>query len=328
MREVKYWKAFNEAISEEMRRDKNIIYLAEDARGNVGGPFAMAKGLEFEFGSDRVFDTPDSEAGFIGVAVGAALTGLRPVVDISFSDFMLVAMDQIVNQMAKIRYMTGENYTEMPITIHTMAGGGMRAGTQHSQSLESWYVNVPGLKLVAPSNGYDLKGIMKSAIRDNNPVIIWLHKAMLRTKVNLPDEEYLIPLGKAEVKREGSDVTVVGISNMVNVALSVAQKMEGEGISVEVVDPISLSPLDKETIFESVKKTGRLVTVHEAPKPCAMGAEIAALVFEECFDYLEAPVKRVTGEFTPVPYTSPLEDAFLPNAEKLAAAIKAVMKGE
>ncbi|MFH0812302.1 MAG: alpha-ketoacid dehydrogenase subunit beta [Pseudomonadota bacterium] len=325
MREVKYWKAFNEAISEEMKRDKSIIYLAEDARGAVGGPFAMAKGLEDEFGTDRVFDTPDSEAGFIGVAIGAALTGLRPIVDISFSDFMLVATDQIVNQMAKIRYMTGENFTKMPIVIHTMAGGGMRAGTQHSQSLEAWYVNVPGLKLVAPSNGYDLKGIMKSAIRDDDPVIVWLHKAMLRTKVNLPDEEYLIPLGKGEIKKQGTDVTVVGVSNMVNVALSVANKLEKEGISVEVVDPISLSPLDKDIIINSVKKTGKLVTVHEAPKPCAMGAEIAAIVFEHCFDYLEAPVKRVTGEFTPVPYTSPLEDAFLPSAAKIEAAIREVL---
>ena len=212
MREVKYWKAFNEAICEEMRKDPSIIYMAEDARGAVGGPFAMAKGLEDEFGGNRVFDTPDSEAGFVGAAIGAALTGMRPIVDISFSDFMLVAIDQIVNHMAKIRYMTGENFTKMPIVIHTMSGGGMRAGTQHSQCLEAWYVNVPGLKLVAPSNGYDLKGIMKSAIRDDDPVIVWLHKAMLRTKVNLPDEEYLIPLGKADIKKEGSDVTVVGIS--------------------------------------------------------------------------------------------------------------------
>ena len=272
MREVKYWRAFNEAVSEEMKRDESTIYLAEDAGGVVGGPFALARGLEFEFGNQRVLDTPDSEAGFVGVAIGAAMTGLRPIVDISFSDFMLVAIDQIVNQMAKIRYMTGENITKLPITIHTMSGGGMRAGTQHSQSLEAWYVNVPGLKLVAPSNGYDLKGILKSAIRDDNPVIVWLHKAMLRTKVNLPDDEYLIPIGKAEVKREGSDVTVVGISNMVNVALGVANQLEQEGISVEVIDPITLSPLDKDTIIESVQKTGRLVTVHEAPKPCAMRA--------------------------------------------------------
>ena len=327
MREVKYWKAFNEAICEEMRKDPSIIYMAEDARGAVGGPFAMAKGLEDEFGGNRVFDTPDSEAGFVGAAIGAALTGMRPIVDISFSDFMLVAIDQIVNHMAKIRYMTGENFTKMPIVIHTMSGGGMRAGTQHSQCLEAWYVNVPGLKLVAPSNGYDLKGIMKSAIRDDDPVIVWLHKAMLRTKVNLPDEEYFIPLGKADIKKEGSDVTVVGISNCVNLALSVANKLEKEGISVEVFDPISLSPFDKEALMKSVKKTGRLVTVHEAPKPCAMGAEIAAMVFEECFDYLEAPVVRVTGEFTPVPYTSPLEDAFLPSAAKVEAAIRKVLKG-
>jgi pyruvate dehydrogenase E1 component beta subunit len=326
MKETKYWRAFNEAIREEMRRDESIIYLAEDARGAVGGPFAMAKGLEDEFGSDRVFDTPDTEAGFIGVAIGAALTGFRPVVDISFSDFLMVAMDQIVNQMAKIRYMTGENFTKLPLVIHTMSGAGMRAGSQHSQSLEAWFASVPGLKLVAPSNGYDLKGIMKSAIRDDDPVIVWLHKAMLRTKFQQPDEEYLIPIGKGEVKKEGSDVTVVAISNMVNVALKAAEKLEKDGISVEVVDPISLSPLDKDIIIESVKKTGKLVTAHEAPKPYAVGAEIAAVVMENCFDYLEAPLKRVAGAFTPIPYAPSLEDVYLPNAETIESAVKELVK--
>ena len=326
MREVKYWKAFNEALTEEMRRDQSVIYLAEDARGAVGGPFAMAKGLEDEFGSERVFDTPDSEPGFIGVAIGAALTGMRPVVDISFSDFLLVAMDQIVNQMAKIRYMTGENFTKLPLVIHTVAGAGMRAGSQHSQSLEAWFASVPGLKVVMPSNAHDLKGIMKSAIRDDDPVIVILHKAMLRTKSMLPEEELLLPIGKGQVKREGSDVTVVGVSNMVNLALQVAEKLGKEGVSVEVVDPISLSPLDKELIISSVQKTGRLVTVHEAPKPYGVGAEIAAQVAESCFDYLEAPVKRVAGAFTPIPYAPNLEDAYLPNAQSLEAAIREVLE--
>ncbi len=325
MRDVKYWRAFNEAIREEMRRDPSVIYMAEDARGAVGGPFAMAKGLEDEFGSDRVFDTPDSEAGFIGMAVGAALTGLRPIVDISFSDFLMVAMDQIVNQMAKIRYMTGENFTKLPIVIHTMSGGGMRAGSQHSQSLEAWFASIPGLKLVAPSNGHDLKGVMKSAIRDDDPVIVWLHKAMLRTMAQLPDEEVLIPLGRGEIKREGTDVTVVGVSNTVNLALKVAEALAGQGISVEVVDPISLSPLDRDLIVRSVQKTGRLVTVHEAPVPFGVGAEIAALAAESCLDYLEAPVKRVGGAFTPIPYSPVLEDAYLPNAASLEAAIREVV---
>jgi pyruvate dehydrogenase E1 component beta subunit len=326
MREVKYWKAFNEAISEEMRRDPSIIYLAEDARGAVGGPFGMARGLEDEFGSDRVFDTPDTEAGFVGMAIGAALTGLRPIVDISFSDFLMVAMDQIVNQMAKIRYMTGENYRTLPIVIHTMSGGGMRAGSQHSQSLEAWFASVPGLKLVAPSNGHDLKGVMKTAIRDDDPVIVWLHKAMLRTKSMVPDEEFLLPLGKGEVKRQGTDVTVVAISNAVNVALRVAEALEPEGISVEVVDPIWLSPLDRDLIVQSVSKTGRLVTVHEAPTPFGVGAEIAALAAEHCLDYLEAPVKRVGGAFTPIPYSPVLEDLCLPNAKTVEQAIREVMK--
>jgi pyruvate dehydrogenase E1 component beta subunit len=326
MREVKYWKAFNEAISEEMRRDPSIIYLAEDARGAVGGPFGMAKGLEDEFGSDRVFDTPDTEAGFVGMAIGAALTGLRPIVDISFSDFLMVAMDQIVNQMAKIRYMTGENFRTLPIVIHTMSGGGMRAGSQHSQSLEAWFASVPGLKLVAPSNGHDLKGVMKTAIRDDDPVIVWLHKAMLRTKSMVPDEEFLLPLGKGEVKKQGTDVTVVAISNAVNVALRVAEALEPEGISVEVVDPIWLSPLDRDLIVQSVSKTGRLVTVHEAPTPFGVGAEIAALAAERCLDYLEAPVKRVGGAFTPIPYSPVLEDLYLPNAKTVEQAIREVMK--
>jgi len=326
MREVKYWKAFNEAISEEMRRDPSIIYLAEDARGAVGGPFGMARGLEDEFGSDRVFDTPDTEAGFVGMAIGAALTGLRPIVDISFSDFLMVAMDQIVNQMAKIRYMTGENYRTLPIVIHTMSGGGMRAGSQHSQSLEAWFASVPGLKLVAPSNGHDLKGVMKTAIRDDDPVIVWLHKAMLRTKSMVPDGEFLLPLGKGEVKRQGTDVTVVAISNAVNVALRVAEALEPEGISVEVVDPIWLSPLDRDLIVQSVSKTGRLVTVHEAPTPFGVGAEIAALAAEHCLDYLEAPVKRVGGAFTPIPYSPVLEDLCLPNAKTVEQAIREVMK--
>jgi len=326
MREVKYWKAFNEAISEEMRRDPSIIYLAEDARGAVGGPFGMARGLEDEFGSDRVFDTPDTEAGFVGMAIGAALTGLRPIVDISFSDFLMVAMDQIVNQMAKIRYMTGENFRTLPIVIHTMSGGGMRAGSQHSQSLEAWFASVPGLKLVAPSNGHDLKGVMKTAIRDDDPVIVWLHKAMLRTKSMVPDEEFLLPLGKGEVKRQGTDVTVVAISNAVNVALRVAEALEPEGISVEVVDPIWLSPLDRDLIVQSVSKTGRLVTVHEAPTPFGVGAEIAALAAEHCLDYLEAPVKRVGGAFTPIPYSPVLEDLCLPNAKTVEQAIREVMK--
>jgi pyruvate dehydrogenase E1 component beta subunit len=325
MKEVKYWKAFNDAVSEEMRRDPRIIYLAEDARGAVGGPFAMAKGLEDEFGGDRVFDTPDTEAGFIGMAIGAALTGLRPIVDISFSDFLLVAMDQIVNQMAKIRYMTGDNYRTLPIVIHTMSGAGVRAGSQHSQSLEAWFASVPGLKLVAPSNGHDLKGVMKTAIRDDDPVIVWLHKAMLRTKSMVPDGELLLPLGKGEIKRAGTDVTVVAVSNAVNLALQAAAALEPEGISVEVVDPIWLSPLDRDLIVQSVTKTGRLVTAHEAPTPFGVGAEIAAIAAEHCLDYLEAPVKRVGGAFTPTPYTPVLEDLSLPNAKTIENAIREVL---
>jgi pyruvate/2-oxoglutarate/acetoin dehydrogenase E1 component len=327
MREIKYWGAFQEAVGEEMRRDPTVLYLGEDAGGKVGGPFALAKGLQFEFGANRVYDTPDSEGAYVGVAIGLAATGYRPIVDISFMDFSLVAIDQIVNVASKVRYMSGGDIERLPMVIHTMAGAGRRAGSQHSQSLEAWFVHIPGLKVVAPSNPYDLKGIMKSAIRDDNPVIVMKHKSILSMKGEVPEEEYTILLGKALVKRAGENVTIVAVSHMVNISLQAASRLQEEdGISVEVIDPLTLSPLDKETIIHSVKKTGRLVTVHEAWKPCGMGAEIGAIVLEECFDFLEAPLVRVTSTFNPIPYSPKMEDFTIPSVSKVMEGVRKVMK--
>jgi pyruvate dehydrogenase E1 component beta subunit len=328
VREIKFWKAFQEALEEEMERDPTVLYMGEDAGGKVGGPFALAKGLQFKFGDQRVYDTPDSEGAFIGLALGLAATGFRPVVDISFMDFMLVAMDQIINMAAKLRYMAGaHNIEKLPLVIHTMAGAGRRAGSQHSACFESWFVSVPGLKVVAPSNPYDVKGIMKTAIRDHNPVIVMKHKFILGLKGQIPEEEYTIPLGKAFVKREGRDVTLVAISHAVNLSLEAAARLEQEdGISVEVIDPLTLSPLDKETIITSVQKTGRLVTVHEAWLPCGMGAEIAAVVMEQCFDFVEAPLVRVGATFNPIPYSPGMEDFSIPSVPKIMEAVRQVMR--
>jgi len=329
VKDIKFWKAFQEALEEEMEKNSSVIYLGEDAGGKVGGPFALAKGLQFKFGEDRVFDTPDSESAYVGLALGLAATGFRPVVDISFMDFMLVAMDQIINTAAKIRYMAGpHNIAKLPIVIHTMAGAGKRAGAQHSASFDSWFANVPGLKMVAPSNPYDLKGILKSAILDDNPVIVMKHKFILGMTGQVPEEEYTIPIGKAFIKREGTDVTLVAISHMVNLALKAADQLEKEdGISVEVIDPLTLSPLDKETICNSIKKTGRLVTVHENWIPCGMGAEFGAIAYEDCFDFLEAPLVRLGATFNPIPYSPGMEDFSIPNVQSIMDGVRKAMRG-
>lgn len=323
MREISYVRAIGEALREEMQRDPNIFLAGEDI-GPSGGTFGMTRGLHKEFGDARVKDTPISEAAIVGLAVGAAAAGARPVVEIMFDDFITIAMDQIVNQAAKMRYMFGGKL-RLPITIRTMCGAGLNAGPQHSQSLESWFVHVPGLKVVMPSTPYDVKGLLKAAIRDDNPVIFLENKALHGTRQAVPDEDYVIPLGKAEIKREGRDVTVVAISQMVPKAIAAANQLAAEGIEVEVVDPRTLSPLDKETILASVRKTGRLVVVHEAVGPCGFGAEIAAIVADEAFSSLRAPVKRVTAPFTPVPFSKPLEAFYLPNAERIAQAVKGVL---
>ena len=320
MREIRYIRAITEALSEEMARDEDVFIIGEDV-GGPGGAFSATKGLLETFGDRRVKDTPISESAIVGLAIGAAISGLRPVAEIMFADFLAVCMDQIVNQMAKTRYMFGGMYT-MPVVIRTPCGGGLNAGPQHSQCLESWFAHVPGLKVVMPSTPYDVKGLLKSAIRDDNPVLFFENKALYAVKGEIPDGEYLVPIGKADVKRSGKDVTVVAASRMVHQALEAAKVLSGEGIDTEVIDLRTISPLDKETIFQSVEKTSRLVIAHEAVKAFGIGAEIAAMVCEEMIDRLDAPVARIGAPFVPTPFN--LENLYLPNAGDVAAAVRKV----
>lgn len=321
MREIRYIKAITEALSEEMARDEDVFLIGEDV-GEAGGAFGATRGLLERFGDRRVKDTPISEAAIVGLTTGAAISGLRPVAEIMFADFLAVCMDQIVNQMAKTRYMYGGMYA-MPVVIRTPCGGGLNAGPQHSQCLESWFAHVPGLKVVMPSTPYDVKGLLKSAIRDDDPVLFFEHKALYAMKGEIPDGEYLVPIGKADVKRPGKDVTVVAASRMVHQALEAAKILSGEGIDAEVIDLRTISPLDRETILRSVEKTSRLVIAHEAVKAFGIGAEIAAMVCEERIDRLDAPVLRVGAPFVPTPFN--LEHLYLPDAGGVAAAVKKVM---
>jgi pyruvate/2-oxoglutarate/acetoin dehydrogenase E1 component len=322
MKETRYVKAIAEALSEEMARDENVFVIGEDV-GGPGGAFGATKGLLETFGERRVKDTPISESAIVGLAIGAAAQGLRPVAEIMFMDFLTVCMDQIVNQMAKMRYMFGGVY-KLPVVIRAPCGGGLNAGPQHSQCLESWFAHIPGLKVVMPATPYDVKGLLKTSIRDDNPVLFIENKALYAMKGEIPEEEYLIPIGKADVKREGKDVTVVAISRMVHQALEAAKTLSDEGIEVEVIDLRTISPLDKETIFKSVEKTSKLVIAHEAVKSFGIGAEIAAIVCEEMIDCLDAPVVRVGAPFVPVPFN--LENFYLPNSEDVVKAVKKVME--
>jgi len=324
VREITFVEALNEALRQEMERDSSIFVIGEDV-GVYEGIFGVTKGLFKKFGPDRVIDTPISEAGFIGLCVGAAIAGLRPVVELMFVDFFGVAMDQIYNQAAKLRYMTGGK-AKIPLTIRTTIGGGLRAAAQHSQVLYSIFAHVPGLKVIVPSTPYDAKGLLISAIRDDNPKIFFEHKKLYGIKGPVPEEPYTIPLGKADVKREGKDVTVVAAAYMVHEALKAAEKLEKEGISVEVIDPRTLVPLDKETILASVKKTGRLVIADEDYDRCGFASWVASIVADEAFSNLKAPIKRVTTPNVPIPFSPPLEDEILPNATKIENAVKSIVK--
>ncbi|MCL4371225.1 MAG: alpha-ketoacid dehydrogenase subunit beta [Chloroflexi bacterium] len=324
MREITYNEALREALEGEMRRDPDVFLMGEDV-AVLGGVFRSTRGLLGEFGCERVRDTPLSESGFIGAGVGAALTGMRPVVELMFCDFFTVAMDQVVNQAAKLHYMTGGKL-KVPLTLRTTIGAGRSSAAQHSQSLHAWFMHVPGLKAVMPSVPADVKGLVTAAIRDDNPVIVFEHKFLYNTKGPVPEGEYVIPLGVAEVKRPGTDVTVVATSMMVVKALQAAQALEKEGISVEVVDPRTLVPLDKATILESVKKTGRLVVADEGYPKCGFASEIAAIVAEEALDYLDAPVKRVTNLDAPIPFAVPEEKYVMPDEHKIAAAVRSLVK--
>lgn len=324
MRKITYREALREAIREEMRRDPTVFLLGEDIGRYWGGAFKVTEGLAEEFGDERVRDTPISESAIIGTAVGAAITGMRPVAEIMFGDLTTLAMDQIANQAAKIHYMFG-GQVKVPLVIRTPFGAGVNIAAHHSQSLEAWFMHVPGLYVAVPSTPYDAKGLLKTAIRGSNPVFFCEHKLLYPIEDEVPEEEYLLPFGVADIKREGADVTVVATLYMVHKALNVAEELEGEGVSVEVVDPRTLTPLDKQAIIKSVKKTGRIVIVSEDCRTAGVGAEIAAVVAEEAIDYLDAPIKRVAEPDTPIPFSPPLEQHVIPDEKVIIKAVKEVV---
>ena len=321
-REITLGQAVREALAEELRRDPRVLVMGEDI-AEAGHPFKVLTGLVDEFGPERVLDTPISEAGFTGVAVGAAMTGLRPVVDIMFGDFITLTMDQMVNQAAKVHYMSGGHW-QVPMVMRTTLGATRRSAAQHSQSLHAWFCHVPGLKVVMPSTPYDAKGLLKTAIRDDNPVVFFEDKMMYRLKGPVPEQEYTIPLGVADIKRAGDDLTIVATSSMVQVALGAAVLLEKEGISVEVVDPRTLWPLDEKTLIASAQKTSRVIVMDEGYGRYGVGAEIAAVIQEGAFFDLEAPVKRMCAMHVPIPFSPPLEDVTVPTEQTVFEAAKAL----
>lgn len=334
-RQLTYRAAISEAIRQEMTRDPMVVVMGEDVAGGAasdnpehqdawGGVLGVTQGLIEEFGRDRVRDTPITESAFVGCGVGAAATGLRPVVELMFIGFLGVCLDQLTNQAAKMRYMFGGKAT-IPLTIRTMIGAGFRAAAQHSDSMYSTFTHFPGLKVVAPSTPGDAKGLLIAAIRDNDPVIFCEHKVLYDTTGPVPEGDYVIPLGLADVKREGTDVTIVAISRMVQVALDAAGRLANEGISAEVIDPRTLSPLDEGTLLESIRKTGRLVVVDEDNPRCSVATDIAALAATGALEYLNASVKLVTPPHTPVPFSPALEDIFVPTPQRVIDAVHEAM---
>src|SRR6516162_798722 len=312
-REMTLGEAIKEALAEEMRRDPHVVIMGEDV-AEAGTVFKVLSGLSAEFGRERVIDTPISEAGFTGLAIGAAMTGLRPVVDIMFGDFIALVMDQMANQAAKIHYMSGGKW-KVPMVMRTTLGASRRSAAQHSQSLHAWFSHVPGLKVVLPATPYDAKGLLKSAIRDDNPVIFFEDKMMYKLKGVVPASDYTIPLGGADIKRSGDDVTLVATSSMVQVALAAAQMLEEIGISAEVIDPRTIWPLDEETLVESVKKTSRAIVVDEGYARYGVSSEIASLIAEGAFHYLDQPVKRIGAMHVPMPFSPPLEAVTVPTEQ-------------
>ncbi len=312
-RELTFGEAIREALAEEMRRDSRVFILGEDV-AEAGTAFKVLTGLVEEFGTDRVIDTPISEAGITGLSVGAAMTGLRPVVDIMFGDFITLTMDQMVNQAAKVHYMSGGKL-KVPMVMRTTLGATRRSAAQHSQSLHAWFSHIPGLKVVIPSTPYDAKGLLKTAIRDENPVAFFEDKMMYKLKGFVPEGEYLIPFGVADVKQVGDDITLVATSSMVQIALGAARLLQESGISAEVVDPRTTSPLDTHTLIESAKKTSRVIVVDEGYERYGVTAEIASVIADGAFYYLDAPVKRMGAMDVPVPFSPPLEDATVPTEQ-------------
>ena len=323
MATVEYAAALNLALREEMRRDPRVYVIGEDIV--LGVPFGVTKGLAEEFGPERVLNAPISEAAIVGSALGAAMTGLRPVVDMHFADFVTCAMDEVANQIAKSRYMFG-GQVDCPLVLRMPYGIGKSAGGHHSNSVEGWFINIPGLKICIPSTPRAARGLLKTAIRDPDPVMVFEHRGLYRVVGEVPDEEELIPLGSAEVKRPGSDVTVIATARMVHAALEAAELLAREGISAEVVDPRSLVPLDRETLAGSVAKTHRVVIAEEGPMRGSAGAWLAWVVMEECFDDLDGPIARVAVPNVPIPFSPPLEAACTPDSEAVAAACRQVLK--
>ena len=324
-REITYANAVKEAMCEEMRQDENVFLMGEDV-GVYGGAFGISVGMIEEFGEERIRDTPISEAAIAGAAAGAAVTGMRPIAEIMFSDFTTIAMDQLVNQAAKMRYMFGGK-AKVPMVLRTPGGSGTGAAAQHSQSLEAWFCHVPGLKVVVPSTPYDAKGLLKAAIRDDNPVMFFEQKLLYRKKGYVPKEDYIVPLGKADIKREGRDATIIVYGRMVPVCLEAAENLAKEGISIEVVDPRTLVPLDKETLIASAKKTGRVLVVHEACQTGGYGAEIAAVIADsEAFYYLDSPIGRLGGLDVPIPYCPQLEKNVVPTVETVTKAVRGLLR--
>lgn len=321
MTEITYAQAIKDAMCEEMRRDAGVFLLGEDV-GKYGGAFGVTRGMVEEFGEDRVRDTPISEAAITGCAVGAAMTGMRPIVEIMFSDFITIAMDQLVNQAAKARYQFG-GQASIPMVLRTPEGSGTGAAAQHSQSVESWILNVPGLKVVAPSTPADAKGLLKASIRDDNPVVFLEQKLLYRKKGPVPDGEHVIPLGKADVKRQGEDLTIISYGRMVERCLEAAATLAGSGIEAEVIDLRCLRPLDTDAIVASARRTGRVLIVHEACRFGGFGGEIAATICDsEAFYHLDAPVRRLAGRDTPIPYNKNLEAAVVPTLELIVQAAR------
>jgi acetoin:2,6-dichlorophenolindophenol oxidoreductase subunit beta len=336
MRELTYKDAINEALMQMMDIDPTIIMMGEDIAGGAGrdeqggldawgGPFGVTKGLATRFGRERVRDTTIAEAGFFGAAVGAAMTGLRPIVELMYVDFVGVCYDQLLNQAAKMRYMFGGKQ-KVPMVVRTVVGAGFRAAAEHSQTLYSLYTHVPGLKTVAPSTPADAKGLLIAAIQDDDPVIFFEHKRLYMTKGDVPEEAVPIPLGKADIKRKGKHVTIVGVQRMVNFSLQAAEELSKEGVEVEVIDPRSYSPLDEETILESVARTGYLVIVDESYPRCNLATDIAALVADKGFDNLKGPIKRITAPHTPVPFSPPMEDFYLPSSDRISETVRLLLK--
>jgi pyruvate dehydrogenase E1 component beta subunit len=324
MREITYAQAINEALTYNCETDNRVFLMGEDI-GKYGGVFQVTAGLLDKFGPERIIDTPISEAAFVGAGVGAAMTGMRPVVEIMFIDFTTACMDMIINQMAKIHYMFGGR-GKVPMVLRVNIGAGRGTAAQHSQSFHALFLHIPGLIVVTPSNPYDAKGLMNTAIQDENPVIFVEHKKLYAVKGPVPVEHYTIPFGKAEIKRAGKDITIVATHEMVNRSLRISGEFAKEGIDIEIVDPRTLNPLDKQTILESVKKTGRLIVADEGTVTCGVSSEISAIVNEEAFEYLQAPIIRVGSLDTPVPFSPSLEKIYIPDEEKMREAVQKMKK--